>query len=231
MSQSPIKLAAENPRNFVDALPLAKPRKLLKVQYPEQGSFSGEFENSPHGNLVLDPSSPRPTIRFRGITYDLRMIHIHTGSEHVVEEDDPHDMEVHLVHAPQGSPVNSPLVVIGILFNRPDGKNSGVHAGGQIYSIGKGWITSGKKSKEQGVSGLNPLAFFPLKNVKADTENWFHYEGSLTGYPYSENVSWFVMRDVGSVDSKTFKALEDHAEHHQRPLQPLDRRLVVRSFQ
>lgn len=216
MAQSPIQLQA------ADALPLAKPSLLFECQY-KAGSVNGCFEGERgHANFVVRGAGP--VVRFRGVSYELKKIHIHSKSEHVIEQDDSHDFEFHLVHAPLGSPVTSPLVVIGILFRRAgkaEKANKAAKAIGELL----------KSAESQVCVMIDPLDLFPRNSKgKADTTEWFHYEGSLTGYPYSENVSWIVMRNTASLSDSIVEEFRKHAEQHPRELQPLDRRLVVRSF-
>lgn len=223
MSQSPIRLQAiDKSSGAVDAIPLAQPQRLFECLY-KPGKIGGCFEGEPgHANFVVQ--NGKAHVRFRGVSYELKKIHIHGESEHIVGQDDPHDMEIHLVHAPVGSPVASPLVVIGILFSACDREPRSKYANAAFREFLKGAET--KVCVE-----LDPLDLFPRGvRGKPDTKEWFHYEGSLTGYPYSENVSWIVMRNPSTIDQSIVEEFVEHAEQHRRELQPLDRRLVVRSF-
>lgn len=222
MSQSPIRLQAVDSKTFeVDALPLLQPFRLFECLY-KPGNIKGCFEGEcGHANFVI--KGPGPHVRFRGVSYELKKIHIHSKSEHIVEQDDHHDFEVHLVHAPLGSPVASPLVVIGILF-KVSGK---VDKSSKLSAT----ISEFVKSLESQICiEFDPLVLFPGKKGKPDLVEWFHYEGSLTGYPYSENVSWIVMRNTALILKSDIEEIRKHAEQEPRGLQPLDRRLVVRSF-
>ena len=216
MSQSPIRMQSSN------SLPLAEPLHLFECHY-DPGQISGCFEGeSGHANFVVQGAGP--LIRFRGADYELKKIHIHSESEHIIEQDDPHDLEVHLIHVPLGSPVAAPLVVIGILFTVA-GKKTKSNKADLAFSE---FI----KSAEANVCvNLDPLDLFPRNSKgKPDTTTWFHYEGSLTGYPYSEIVSWIVMRDAPAMEHSLIDNFKKYAKQHPRGLQPLDRRLVVRSF-
>ncbi len=57
------------------------------------------------------------------------------------------------------------------------------------------------------------------------------YEGSLTSEPYSEIVSWLVFVDPLGVDLADFRKLKKNAHQPERPVQPINRRFVIRSFQ
>lgn len=79
---------------------------------------------------------------------------------------------------------------------------------------------------------LFSIDFFPRHpdGNTPDLTNWFHYEGSLTSEPYSEDVSWFVMKNESPIDPADVDALKKYAEQEARPPYSLDRRLVVKSF-
>jgi len=223
MSQSPIRLQAiEKKTHAIDSIPLVQPQRLFECQY-KPGKISGCFEGETgHANFVVQDSGP--LVRFRGVSYELKKIHIHRESEHIVEQDDPHDLELHLVHVPLGSPIASPLVVVGILFKvvgKVEKSNKASTAIAELI----------KSAESQVCVTIDPLDLFPRNTKgKPDTVEWFHYEGSLTGYPYSENVSWIVMRHSATINESQIELFRKYAEQHSRELQPLDRRLVVRSF-
>ena len=170
MSQSPIRLQAIDPKSLaVDAIPLIQPFRLFDCRY-KRGKINGCFEGElGHANFVVQ--GPGPCVRFREVSYELKKIHIHSKSEHIVEQDDPHDLELHLVHTPLGSPIASPLVVIGILFK----------VGGKVDKSNKTAAAMGEliKSAESKVCvSIDPLDLFP-RNAKGkpDATEWFHYEG------------------------------------------------------
>jgi carbonic anhydrase len=218
MAQSPIELYE------ADALTLADPGNLFKIHYQAGASFPGQFEwEKGHWNFVFAKSTAAnfPEVTFRGVNYRLAKIHLHEKSEHVVEKDVKCDYEIHLIHAAADSSAPSPLVVIGILYTiSKDPEKSRIQS--LCQCVGE---KDGKERPE-----VNPLDFFPLQGAQPDLTNWFHYEGSLTGYPYTENVSWFVMKNPGHVTESEIKDLHKNASQHAREVQPLDRRLVVRSF-
>lgn len=240
MSQSPIKLAAIDSKTLaLNALPLQNPEKLFCVDYSTGTPCTGDYDEEPkHGNFIL--SSPGPTVWFRSHEYELKKIHIHSIPEHKVEVPPDHSanshrnpitckqdevvMEVHLIHIPKGSKVESPLLVIGVMF--VEEKSPAVH----LRST-KSFESLIQPFKGETASQIDPLDFFPADSLgNPITKDWFHYEGSLTSYPYSEVVSWFVMSRPGGIETSILKVLKAKVDQDARPLQPLNRRLVVRSF-
>jgi len=54
----------------------------------------------------------------------------------------------------------------------------------------------------------------------------YHYIGSLTTPPCTENVQWIVLREIFSATSEQIKALSDRISPNNRPTQPLNDRQV-----
>ncbi len=233
--QSPISIVTG------DALQLQKPGDLFHIDYKDKdyhGTFIGVHPS--HGNFELDkPAAPEsyPLVTFQGNTFELRRIHIHLKSEHVFDSTMQRDFELHLLHVQQGMTLSDPKLVIGILYHEsatvPAGK--GLERFNELLRkrVDAGLSLEAFKSTDAVIDGnINPLDFFPrLKDGKTpDLTNWFYYEGSLTSEPYSEDVSWFVMKNESKVDPKKLVELAKYAEQDARPTYALDRRIVVRSF-
>lgn len=240
----PVIGTRQSPINIItnDAILLATPENVFRISYDDQdyhGRFIGVHPN--HGNFELDkPACPDtyPTVCFRGKLYELRRIHIHLKSEHVIDSKVQSDYEVHLLHAQQGMTLADPKLAIGILYsesaNTPAGK--GLERFNDILQKRANAGLSLRKFRASDMlpeDDINPLDFFPRSpdGKTPDLTNWFHYEGSLTSEPYSEDVSWFVMKNESKIDPKKLDKLPEYAEQEARPAYSLDRRIVLRSFQ
>lgn len=168
------------------------------------------------------------------MTFELRKIHIHHKSEHTVSSGTKRDFEIHLVHLPNGT--TTPKLVVGILFH--ESRNASTTNGlAQLDEalkrrLASGWpLRAWHTDEEKETTDINPLDFFPQHQNEVDLVNWYHYEGSLTTDPYSEDVSWFVMANESAVHPDNTTALKQYAEHTPREVQPMNRRLLLRSFQ
>jgi carbonic anhydrase len=246
--QSPILI------NTDSALPLAKPTELMEILYRKGQKFTGWFdEGGGHHPILKIDDHHRVSVRFRGVSWKLLQVHVHTESEHVVDQDVEHDFEVHFVHVPSAERASSkkhaekakaapaaapPKLVIGILYH-PTARRA---AGKGLMDMARqldappaeaGSAKNTRTAARKPIPGkVEPWAFFPRveNGDEADLVDWFHYEGSLTGPPYSEDVSWFVMREPARLDKTTLGNLPQHASQEARALQELNRRLVVKSF-
>lgn len=218
------------------ALPLERPTDLFRIDY-QSGMHHGVFigVHPSHGNFQFD-RPPYPTVSFRGDLYELRCIHIHRGSEHMIDTAGQRDYEVHLVHVRKGMTIADPKLAIGILYHETarGASGGGLEQFNDILRQLRHEATSVWKLKADDPGReacIDPLIFFPKQSDGTpDLTNWFHYEGSLTSEPYSEDVSWFVMRTESGIDPSNLNELEHYAEQEARPTYPLERRIVVRSF-
>ncbi|RCS43955.1 hypothetical protein DTL42_18385 [Bremerella cremea] len=230
--QSPIRI------NTSETLLVCQPQRIFQVCYQQGVPCTGKFDmaGTGHGNLVLQP--PYPKVKYQGDCFELRKVHIHLKSEHLIDSDDPKDYEVHLLHLPEGSTAGTdPKVVIGILYRH----DPNVESGGGLEWLEKALRSQEEKglrrSKNDGGDcsskpfEFEPLWFFPSQGDANDVENWFHYQGSLTSEPFSEDVSWFVMKNESVINKDRIGRIEQCAEQHARTVYALNRRFILRSFE
>ncbi|MDD5211120.1 MAG: carbonic anhydrase family protein [Sulfuricurvum sp.] len=136
-----------------------------------------------------------------GVDYKLVQFHFHGKSEEKINGKQS-DLVAHMVH----KSAFGNLLVIGVLFN--EGKT----ANAMLDTVIKGVGTSGT---------MNPAALLPK-----DTEHYFHFMGSLTTPPCSENVKWYVMKEAQSATKEQITAMRKYYDHNYRPTQELNGRKV-----
>ena len=222
MGQSPIQFV------ITQALPLLTPLNLLEVLTPVPPTVRAVIKGEEgHRNFELSQPQSTPFCRFRSRDYDLFRIHIHVKTEHTIKNRPPSQLEIHLVCIPHGGQETDPKVVIGILIDEDDNADShkGIEALGKVYGDS---IRGIKKGGSQSEEVVPVAALFP--DDGKDLVNWYHYEGSLTSFPYSEDVSWFVFKNISSATKENISVFTSLVDQDARELQPLERRLVVRSF-
>lgn len=140
-------------------------------------------------------------IEVDGVVYKLVQFHFHGKSEEQIDGKQ-YDSVAHMVHK---SAFGS-LLVVAVLFE--EGKTSQPMIQKTLNSVGK-TIT------------INPADLLP-KN----TNSYYHFMGSLTTPPCSENVKWYVMKEVQSASKEQLAALRKFYNHNYRPVQPLNGRVV-----
>ncbi|MFZ2683138.1 MAG: carbonic anhydrase family protein, partial [Trichococcus flocculiformis] len=59
-------------------------------------------------------------------------------------------------------------------------------------------------------------------------KSYYHYLGSLTTPPLTENVEWYVMANPVEVSAEQIAAFKEYYEGNNREVQPLDERSVLK---
>ncbi|XP_044581735.1 carbonic anhydrase 2-like [Cotesia glomerata] len=180
-------------------------------------------------------SKQKPRVIKDGTEYEVVQLHYHwgssddSGSEHVFNKVRT-SLEVHVVH-----------------WN-PDYGSFDPEQGDGILVIGNLYITDDKYSAEY-LNGVissfpninepdsEPVEIEPFSLSKILTESWadayLTYTGSLTTPPCSEGVSWVILNNPSTVDSRQMEAFRtikfSHGDdHNNRPLQSPNSRQITR---
>ncbi|QDT24408.1 carbonic anhydrase family protein [Gimesia chilikensis] len=187
----------------------------LKIKW--NSDVYGHIHKGDHGMQVLFASDCRQYIELSGKQYHLRQFHFHHPSEHWVDGSQ-HAMELHVVH--QNSHDGS-LAVIGIFIDPGKTKDPVHKLLTQIASIS----FAGSNTKDDYHVSFDPNDFLPK-----DWKKHYRYEGSLTTPPYSENVSWVVIKDSFEVNETELSELLEIFESEARFPEPLNRRYILSTF-
>ena len=68
-----------------------------------------------------------------------------------------------------------------------------------------------------------------LIDVLPEKKTYFHYFGSLTTPPCSENFNWFVLDTPIEVSRDQISYFQKFIDHNSRPTQKLNHRVVVKA--
>ncbi|VAX12308.1 Carbonic anhydrase, alpha class [hydrothermal vent metagenome] len=143
------------------------------------------------------------------VSYKLLQLHFHSPSEHA-RKGERYAMEVHLVH----KNANGNLAVVSVLLKR----------GRQNPTLQKVLDNVSSNINEikvaQGTS-ISAADLLPRKH------QLFHYSGSLTTPPCSENVNWFVMKTPMTVSDKQVTQFLNLIGKNARPLQGMHWRSML----
>lgn len=170
-----------------------------KIKLDENAQAKSEIVDNGHAIQVNVENGGK--ISVEGIDYRLVQFHFHGKSEEKIDGKQ-YDLVAHMVHkSDEGN-----LLVVGVLFD--EGAQSNAMLGKVIAGVG----TSGT---------LNPAELLPK-----DAEHYYHFMGSLTTPPCSENVRWYVMKEVQSATKDQIAAMRKFYDHNYRPVQPLNGRIV-----
>ncbi len=142
------------------------------------------------------------------VPYKLLQFHFHTPSEHA-QEGERHAMEVHLVH----KNADGNLAVVGVFLQR------GRHNATLQKVIDNVSGNVGDVAVAQGIT-LNATELLPADR------SFYHYSGSLTTPPCSENVNWFVMKTSIEVSDQQVSQFARLIGENARPLQEINWRTL-----
>ena len=115
-------------------------------------------------------------VTFDGLNYNLLQFHFHTPSEHLVN-DLRYPMEMHIVHQTEDQQY---FLVIALLLQAGE-EDPFIAQFLNDVPLGKKHIDNDQKFLDINQE-LIPEVFL----------SYYHYEGSLTTPPYSENVDWII---------------------------------------
>ncbi len=154
-------------------------------------------------------SAYNSTLMLGDVPYKLLQFHFHTPSEHA-REGERYAMEVHLVH----KNASGNLAVVGVLLKRgrqnPTLQKILDNVSGSVNEV----------NSVQSVS-VNAADLLPRNHQV------FHYSGSLTTPPCSENVNWFVMKAPMQVSAKQIRQFAKLIGKNARPLQGMHWRSML----
>lgn len=156
--------------------------------------------------ITVDEGS---TLTYGGKTYSLKQFHFHTPSEHTIDgKNQP--MEMHMVHQSE----DGNLAVLGVLFkegNTPDPNFAKIIAN-----------LPNAKGESKHISDETFALHLHLPSDHAA----YHYTGSLTTPPCSEDVQWLVLKDMISLTKEQISAFSSRIGPNNRPTQTLNDRTV-----
>jgi len=141
------------------------------------------------------------TIELHGETFNLIQFHFHGKSEHTVNGK-RYDMVAHLVHL---NPKTNQLAVVAVFFE--EGKNNPL-LDNIIGGIGK------------------EIRVDPQDILPKDTAHYYHYIGSLTTPPCSENVQWYLLKTPSTASKDQIEAFRKYYVDNERPVQELHDRKI-----
>jgi carbonic anhydrase len=202
-AQSPINIVKEGAKGGVN-WKLDYKTTSLRIAHNEH--MNDIIDNGHTIQITVDEGS---TFSFGDKTYSLKQFHFHTPSEHTMDGKNM-PMEMHMVH--QGA--DGSLAVVSVLFE--EGKIANENFSKIIANLpnAKG------ESKHITDANLELKVHLPKDNYA------YHYVGSLTTPPCSENVQWLVLRDKVSLTADQINAFSSRIGPNNRPTQLLNDRTV-----
>ena len=164
---------------------------------------------SNNGHTVKFSYDAGSSIVINGKRYKLLQFHFHSPSEHTIGGK-AYDMVAHLVHQAD----DGQLAVVAIMMNVSKKDNTFL---AQLWKN----LPQSKEERFQ-----NDNFKINIENLLPDSDKYFNYSGSLTTPPCSEGVNWIVMNQAIQVSAEQVKAFTDLFPASDRPVQPLNGRVI-----
>jgi carbonic anhydrase len=155
-----------------------------------------------NGHSIKVTPAKGGSITLNGEQFNLLQFHFHGHSENTVDGKQ-YDMVAHLVHQ---NPETKQLAVVAVFFE--EGENNAL-LDNILGGVGAADID------------LNPKDILP-----ADTAHYYHFSGSLTTPPCSENVQWYVLKQPAPASKEQIDAFRKFYVDNYRPVQALNDRVV-----
>jgi len=147
------------------------------------------------------------TAELNGRTFDFKQVHFHAESEHTVDGKH-YPIEAHFVNASK----SGRLAVVGVFFK--EGKENA--AFGDILKN----VKKGEKNETAHKVDLSRM-------LPEDTTDYYHYLGSLTTPPLTENVEWYVLKEPVEVSAEQIKKFKSFYSSNNREIQELNDRVIL----
>lgn len=181
--------------------------KKIEMMTPDKGEMILNFgkeitkaEDNGHSIQVTD--SGKATIN--GRQFNLTQFHFHAESEHTVDGKH-YPLEVHFVNQSQ----DGRIAVIGVFFK-------------------VGHENLGFKEVLDDVVNKKVAAITDMDQLIPGNKSFYHYLGSLTTPPLTENVEWYIMKAPLEVSQTQLDDFKKYYSHNNRKIQPLnDRKILV----
>ena len=149
-------------------------------------------------------------VSIRGHKFLLKQFHFHAPSEHTV--DGKHfAMEMHLVHKDEAGRI----AVVGVLIKQ--GKRN------SAFESLWGYLPTKVNKTVKNEMQVNAQEMLPRSH------GYYHYLGSLTTPPCTQNVQWYVLEEPIELSKEQIAKFTSIINHNNRPIQPLNERKIVKT--
>lgn len=195
----------QSPINIV--APVRKVLPSIEFQYQE-----APLKLANDGHTVRVRFANASHLRVGKERYALQQFHFHTpGGERIAGQE--FDMAAHLIHKSKAGH----LVVVVVLFQK----------GAENALLAALWPKIPLQvDGDHALSDLrvNAARLLPAKRA------YYSYEGSLTGAPCTEGVTWLVMKQPLELSADQLARYKSIFTDNARPVQPLNGRVVAESL-
>ena len=175
--------------------------------------------NYRQADLVLQNDGPsiqinsdgKSNLKVNGEEYSLLQANFHTPSEHLIDNE-PAPMEMHLVHKNQAT---NKMLILVVLMQEGDAPNAALAQFWDSLPRSKIVVDLHKKFD---INSLVPASA---------ASHYFHYSGSLTAPPCTENIEYYIAQEGIFVSADQIAAFQSILPSNARPTNGLYGRKVT----
>ena len=197
----------QSPINIVSSQVIEEKRLGRKQINYEPTMFT--LHNNGH-TIQANATTENNRLVIEGKEYQLAQFHFHTPSEHQLNGHN-YDIEIHLVHKDE----SGKLAVLGVMIQ--EGRENEVLA--TVWDI-----LPNEESKKE----VSEKYLIDLQALLPQNQTSFHYDGSLTTPPCTEEVKWIVFEQPIEMSKEQIKAFQQIFINNHRPIQPLNEREIIK---
>lgn len=162
-----------------------------------------------NGHSVQATYSAGSFLTAGGTTYELKQIHFHAPSEHLLEGQQ-FPLEAHFVHAA----ADGQTAVLAVLYNLGD----------ENPELKKLWQQMPADAGQE----VGMAAQVRAEKLLPENRDYYRLSGSLTTPPCTEGVLWLILKNQSAVSEAQIKQFIEVIGHpNNRPAQPLKARAVL----
>ncbi len=176
----------------------------LKFNYKK----SRELAVLNNGHAIQVNASKGNTLKAGKSEFELLQFHFHSPSEHTLNGK-YYAMEVHFVHKDGAGN----LAVVGAFIE--EGKHNAAYD--------KIWRHMPKEAGKKKIL----LTSYNTPELLPKNKDYYRYPGSLTTPPCTESVTWLVLKTPIQLSKKQIDEYRAVLNHTNRPVQPLNNRLIL----
>lgn len=188
------------------------PVDLVSKSEMQMSAIKFDYKDSPlkiinNGRTIKVDYASGSFIEINDKQYELLQFHFHSPSEHTVDGK-KYAIEAHFVHKAQ----DDTLAVIGVFLK--EGKPNNF-----IHLL---WANLPEQEGEKNITdiSINASELFPTD------KSYYHYSGSLTTPPCTEDVSWNVLKTPIEISARQIARFSSVYNGNARPVQPLNERVI-----
>lgn len=142
----------------------------------------------------------------RGRRFQLQQFHFHTPSEHTLNGVH-YPLEAHFVYRAK----DGRLAVLGVMFREGEANPAFTEIMQRVVPHGR----------------AEPIVSFDISRLLPDNKSYYHYLGSLTTPPLSQNLEWYILPQPVTLSAMQIAGFHRHYTRNNRDLQPRNDRELL----